>query len=729
MNTNSRTGITRRGFLAAGTGGLTLAAGGFSGIIGGTSAGAAERHWADGLTRHCHIDSHFGGYKEVYRDFDAETAADMIADAGFQTVTFFAKCWAGYSYYPTRIGVAHPGLACDFTGDFARALKKRGIRRLVYFNLGQERRLHREHPEWIVNPDPEGRIQDRATLGDVASMCQRSPYLDESGIPQMLEIIDMCDVDGFFIDIFMHQTIAGVCYCPSCSGWFRRDTGLAMPKGDNDPSAFAYRHWANNTFNEVVERTFNALAAKKPGTLLLINWGWMARFPINPPPFIRQLTWDTPTPQVGNFAWNFSFESRYLSSLKNVTWSVMNTRGNNWMDYSLREPEALTQECATTVSAGGGTYLSDVGHPSGRFDPAVFNLFGRINRRSIELEPFTRGVEPVKDVAVLHSADSVWSKSPLKPCPTWPPELGYHSVCGTHKALVDGHVQTVILNSETLPVALDGYKALVLADQRILNDAECAAIRRFVERGGGLVAFAGTGIRNTDNAERGDFALADVLGVRFRGMTPFATSFLRVTEDAGIAGVPAMDVQVVGPSVRVETVTARKLLDFVPPYEGVTNGVQPAALQAEGPGVTVNTFGKGKAVYCAADCSAALFTQGTPMLRKLILWMVGIVHPAAARTIVVENAPVSVEVFYNVRGPERFVYLVNYGCDKRETGTPQTQDFPTLHNIVVSVALDGPPKRITGVPGGAPVASEYAGGRARFTAAPLGIHAVYRIET
>jgi len=42
-------------------------------------------------------------------------------------------------------------------------------------------------------------------LGDVAGMCQRSPYLIESGIPQLLEIIDKCDVDGFFVDIFMHR--------------------------------------------------------------------------------------------------------------------------------------------------------------------------------------------------------------------------------------------------------------------------------------------------------------------------------------------------------------------------------------------------------------------------------------------------------------------------------------------------------------------------------------------
>lgn len=688
-----------------------------------------QAHWADGLTRHCHIDSHFGGFKEVYRHFDAERAAGMVAEAGFQTATFFAKCWAGYSYYPTRIGTAHPGLDRDFTGQFARALKRRGIRCLVYFNLGQERRLHRAHPEWIVNRDPEGKIADPATLGDVATMCQRSPYLDESGIPQMLEIVERSDVDGFFVDIFMHQTLEGVCYCPSCVAGFRQAVGGVLPRTDEDEWAFAYRRWANATLGEVTERTFRALAAKKPEVLLLINWGYMARFPLTPPAFIRQLTWDTPVPKVGNFAWNFSFEGRYLSTLEDVTWSVMNTRGNNWMEYALREPEALLQEAATNLAGGGGTYLADVGHPSGRLEPAVYELFAQVNRRSVELEPYTRGCAPVREVALLHSADSVWSKAPCKPAPAWTPAPAYHAVCGVHKALVEGHVQMAILNSDTLPGALGEYRALILADQRILSPRECEAIRAFVAAGGGLVVLAGSGIRDGENRPLADFALADVLGLRLGGLTPYATSYLRVPGGAGIPGVPAMDVQVAGPSLRVEAAGARTLLEFVPPYEGLPGGVQPPAIEAAGPGVTLHTFGRGKVAYCAVDLGAALFTEGTPVLRKLLLWLLDLVHPQERRTIRVEGVPLAVEVFYNQRGRERFVHLVNYAGDKRETGTPQTQDFPALGDLHIYVALDKAPRCVREVPSGEEVAVEYAEGWACFSAHLQGAHAVYCIDT
>lgn len=695
-------------------------------------------HWADGLTRHCHIDSHFGAFGEVYRHFDAEAAADTIAAAGFQTATFFAKCWAGYSYYPTDIGTVHPGLACDFTGDFTRALKDRGIRCLVYFNLGQERRLHREHPDWIVQRGPTGAAVPGAVTGagapnpvdlaDVASMCQRSPYLDESGIPQMRELVERYDVDGFFIDIFMHQTLAGVCYCPSCADGFGHDTGLELPRDDDDPSAFAYRRWANATLDGVIERSFRALEAEKPEVLLLINWGYMARYPLTPPSYIRQLTWDTPVPKVGNFAWNFSFESRYLASLQDVTWSVMNTRGNTWMEYSLREPEALLQECATCLAGGGGTYLADIGHPSGQLEPAVYDLFTRVNQRSIELAPYVHDVEPVADVLVLHSADSVWSKAPCCPAPEWTPAPAYHSVCGAHKALTEGHVQTVLCNSDRLPAMLADYHALVLADQRILNATECDAIRRFVDGGGGLLAFSGTGVRDTEDGPLSDFALADLFGLHLGGLTPYTTAFLRVPPGAGIEGVPAMDVPVMGPSVRVETAGARTLYEFVPPYEGLAAGTQPPALEADGPAVTVHRFGAGTVVYCALDLCAALFTEANPALRRLILSLLDLVHPAADRAITVGNGPLNVEVFYNRRGRERFVHLVNYAGDKRETGTPQTQDLRPHGGIEISLALDAA-ARVSEVPEGTAVDAEYTDGRLRFDASVTGAHAVYRIET
>src|SRR5271157_5206768 len=83
--------------------------------------------WHKDIYRQLHIDAHFAGCQEIYNGFSAEAAAQMFQDAGFQLLSYFALCSGGYSYYPTKIGVVHPALKLDFTGDVAKALRKRGI--------------------------------------------------------------------------------------------------------------------------------------------------------------------------------------------------------------------------------------------------------------------------------------------------------------------------------------------------------------------------------------------------------------------------------------------------------------------------------------------------------------------------------------------------------------------------------------------------------------------------
>ncbi|MFC1693683.1 hypothetical protein ACFL1R_09280 [Candidatus Latescibacterota bacterium] len=103
-------------------------------------------------------------------------------------------------------------------------------------------------------------------------------------------------------------------------------------------------------------------------------------------------------------------------------------------------------------------------------------------------------------------------------------------------------------------------------------------------------------------------------------------------------------------------------------------------------------------------------------------------YPDDSRTIVLENTPSNVEMFYNRRGRERFIHLVNYSGDKREVGTPKVQDFPVIHDIHIRIRLDEKPVRITAVPGGVNIQVTYRNGWVMFRAEPLEIHSVYRIE-
>jgi hypothetical protein len=716
--------IARRDFLK-GTA-LTTASliGPAIGVAPGVSAeqGGKRADCLESVYRQLHIDAHLAACEHPYEGFDAGAAAQTIFDAGFQMVCYFGVCVGGYSYYPSRIGVVHPGLTRDFTGEMTAALKKHGICTIVYMRAGWDRHYGKTNPEWIASHDPAR--QTGAATSDGAEMCLNSPWVDRVQIPQMKEVVSRYDVDGLFIDLAVHQFITANCYCKYCRDSFGREVGGAIPVSDGDAKAFAYRKWVNRRLEAYIEKVHRALDDQKPGVIIVHNWAWMTRCPLNPPAHVRHINWDTPTPNMSVYALDFSFEARYLSTLGDRSWAFHNTRGNSWGDYALREEAAFMQEVATELAAGGRSLLSDDAYPSGNPEPAVYERHGRVNERTLKLEPFLRGCRPVKDVAVLHSADTIFSKTPMKLSPEWKAGPAYYPVSGAHKVLIEGHVEMNILNSQVLADALGQYRSLILPDQRILSDRECDAVRGFVRDGGSLLATCATGTRNASDGAMADFALADVLGVRYRGLSAGKRSFLRLPFRIESFGVPRMDVQVNGEYARVEATTAKALLELVP----AEVSKQAPASAPQGPGVTLNQYGKGQALYCAAPLFSSYYAEGPAMLRRLALWMLSVVHPEGRRTIVLESTPPNVEVFYSERGKDRFVHLVNYSGDKRETEPSQSQECVRVHGIRVRANVPTRPKRVVSVPEYESIPCEWHDGWIRFAAHPLGIHAAYMIE-
>ena len=718
--------ITRRGFLK----GATAASAGVSLGAGIKQVWAAPEdnvNWFEDIYRQLHTDGGIGGQKDLHKSFDAEAAAQMFEESGVQMVSYFAKGGNGYAYYPTKIGMVEPSLDRDCVGELTRALKKRGIRCVVYFYLGRDRRYNKEHPDWVYRNEDTG--LSFSSSSDVDTMCFKSPYVDQIGIPQMKEVISLYDVDGFFVDIVLHQFLVWVCRCKYCRESFAEEVGGEIPKDDSDPKAFAYRKWANRHFESHMEKVHRALAEVKPEIAVINNYSWLSRYPVTPHSYVKHVTWDTPIPREGLYSWNFSFEARYLSTLTDVlpdiTWSCMSTAGNTWGDYALREKEAHLHECAILLAGCGRTYPSYNPHPSGNPVPAVMDLYREVNKRTSDLEPFVKGCNPVKDVAILHSADSLWSKTPMIPAPDWTLGPAYHPVAGAHKAMIEGHVQICMPNSEVFVDTIRDYAALILPDQRILNEKECEAIRSFVKNGGALFATCETGTRDTDNNRLNDFSIADVLGIKYLESADTSNCFLQVKTKNKAFDIPAMDIQVNGNYVRIKTTTAKTLLELVPTFKGKR---APAEFP-EGPGVTINSYGKGKAIYCAPALFDAYYSVNTPVLRKLSLWMLDQVYPNNTRTIVLEKTPINVEVFYNHRSNERFIHLINYSGDKREVGSPQVQDMTTVYGIRVKARLKKRPAGITSVPDGQRVEFTYRNGWVSFDSEPLEIHNMYRIES
>ena len=91
-------------------------------------------------------------------------------------------------------------------------------------------------------------------------------------------------------------------------------------------------------------------------------------------------------------------------------------------------------------------------------------------------------------------------------------------VLGMYHGLLEARLPFELVHEAFLTAdRLDRFKVLVLADAAALSEAQCSAIRDYVQRGGSLVATFASSLFDEFGQRRTDFGLADVFGVSFGG--------------------------------------------------------------------------------------------------------------------------------------------------------------------------------------------------------------------
>ena len=167
--------------------------------------------------RQVHLDFHTSPHiPDIGLDFDPDEFVATLKAGHVNSVTVFAKCHHGYSYYPTKVGVVHPHLRRpNLLGEMIEAGHKAGIRVPVYTTVVWDELAWHTHPEWrhvSVAGHYVGPSNSLLRPG-WKNLCMNSGYGDYV-IAQIEEILDLYDGDGFFIDIVRYGEPA--CACKTC---------------------------------------------------------------------------------------------------------------------------------------------------------------------------------------------------------------------------------------------------------------------------------------------------------------------------------------------------------------------------------------------------------------------------------------------------------------------------------------------------------------------------------
>jgi hypothetical protein len=435
------------------------------------------------------------------------------------------------AYYPTQVPLHHRS-AWLGTGDPFGALvagcRSLGMQVVARTDPHAARDdVRQAHPDWIAVTRTGEPLRHWANP-DLWVTCALGPYNFEFMDQIHREIVATYKVDGIFSNRWAPQ--GGDCYCVHCQANFRSATGLDLPRTTDarDPARRQFLEWKKARLTELWKRWDATVRAANPE----------ARFIPNGPPDLKsagelaaiQFTDNQArrglTPPWANGRRAKEYRSVMGRRPIGGIFSVGLEEPYRWKDSVQSEPEIRLWVAEGTANGMRPwvTKFSGVLYDR-RWLPAV----ERIYQWHFTHERYLRNEAPLARVAVLHSEQTATYHSGVMAG-----DRTDDHVLGLYHALVEHRVPFELVHEAFLtPDRLDAFKLLILADAAALSDAQCAAIRAFVARGGSVLATFATSLYDETGRRRDNFGLADVFGVSFDGRIdgPMHNSYLSLDAD------------------------------------------------------------------------------------------------------------------------------------------------------------------------------------------------------
>jgi hypothetical protein len=596
----------------------------------------------------------------------------------------------GYTSWPTKVGSTCPGLTQDQLRIYRDVTRELGLPLGLHYCALCESRAQELHPDWgRIGPDgkPDPRIN-----------CMLGPYVDELMIPQLEELIDRYDPDGFWIDGDAWAAVP--CWCPRCRAEFASRTGASdVPTAPGQPRWDQWLAFHRGAFVAYVRKYTDAIHARSPRCLVCSNWLYAA--------FMPEAEMSVPVDYLSGDWDRFWGADRILSdsrclAARDLSWDLMTwffsktgTVGDAlpWAPKSLPQ---LCQELAEVISLGGSVMIYDQPQRDGR-------LGAWHNRRLAEAGRFARARQevcwksrPVAQAAVLHLAEHFYRHNQ----PLYQFGRAMENVEGALHVLTETHASVEVLPEGPALRRMKEFRLVVVPELTALSRPMRAALAAYA-RGGGRVVLSGSHVAG----EYGDLA-----GVRPDG-PPVTESFLL---PAGDETVPCPGPwQPVATGEGCEVVARRQMAQ--------QNGEEP------GPAVaTRRKVGKGCVLAIHGPVFQAYFQTHYPALRRAIAEMIANLE---VRWDVQVEAPPHVELVLRRKGRRLLVNLVNRAA-AQSPGPHRilVEEIPPVRNIAVRIRRPRRPRSVTLEPGGKKLRWSYAKGWATVTVPRLDIHAVVVVE-
>ena len=622
-----------------------------------------------------------------------ELTADRLREQLEKIRPDFIQCdckgHSGFTSYPTKVGYPSPGIVRDALRIHRDVTRELGIRLLVHYSGVWDDQAIEHHPEWGVFDFDGKRVQPLPGMGEIA--CLSGPYVTEYMIPQLLEIIDEYDIDGFWVD--GDNWAVRDCYCARCRAGFTVATDVSdAPQTREDPSWHRWRAFQRDLFVQYVRQYTEAVHRRKPDCMVCSNWMYSMR---QPGPV------ETPVDFLsGDFDSSFGceraqMEGRYLDG-HGMPWNLM-----AWAFCSPVEQEVphhgqtktaagLCQEAAEVMSCGGGMLLYKQPQRTGWLNDWEHDIFAEVGAFCRDRQPFCQDSQSVPETAVLHADQHVWHHNTAPFCMG----DGFHAAEGALHVLMENQYHVDVLDETRLLDRIHGYALVVLGEQNPISDKVVSALETYA-RGGGLVLLTGSHVADMH---------PELAGVKAVGAPRDEAWYVAVDREAAIMSGPWQPVS----PVNCET------------YAYVMNEQQPGKDETDYPAVTIRRTGKGLVAGIHGTMMRSYYLTHQPRIRLFVRRLLE--HLNVPRKVMACGPP-SIEISLRKQGERFLVHLVNRAVNPALTPRLHlVETVPPSGPVCLKVRTDREPREVRLEPGGRKVDWSYASGWMEAEIDSVGIH-------
>jgi hypothetical protein len=608
--------------------------------------------------RQIHLDFHTSEYlKNIGVDFEKKAFQECLTTGHVDSITLFATCHHGWTYYDSRLWEKHPHMTDFLLPKMLEAANEIGVQTPIYLTVGWNERVGRLHPDWVVKKRDGSRCSVRSKANEMRQgwqrICLNTPYLEEL-IQITNEIMIQFNPVGLFYDIVWEQP----CYCDSCLKSMN-DQGIDI---DDDIEVIGF---ARQVYLNYLQKITRAVWDRNSETRVYHNGADKKGRDDILPYYSHYEIESLPTTNWCGGYESFPQKARYFQYKVSDFLGMTGKFHESWGEFGgYKNPDALRYETMRMIMYGGKCSVGDQMLPEGSLDPDTYGIIGRAYAEVKSKEAWCENVTSIADIGVV-CPSAIARDINLESA-----EIGASMMLSENQFLFDMIDQKAdFLN----------YKLLILPDYVLIDDEILGKLNNYLSRGGKIMASGLSGMDSLNEEFKLDY------GANYIGESDWYIDFTIVKDSISknIVRSPYFNFL---PGPNLGLTDGEVLADTVAPHFNRTSekfcshGNTPPGNLAGYPSV----IRKGDIIYIGPKVFTMYREKGMKLHRDLVRNCMDLLID---KKRLITNLPSGAQVSFNqIKGGNKVLHIL-YASPILRGNIPVIEDIVPLNNIQISICV------------------------------------------